>query len=86
MECPTVRVKFDNEQGYYVINEADFDAAKHTLFTEPKPKPKPKTLQTEDVVKTEVAVKTDEPVPVAKTPDVGGVAPPQPWASKKDKP
>lgn len=33
--CPTVRIVASNEDGYCVINEADFDAAKHTLWTDP---------------------------------------------------
>lgn len=35
MSCPVVRVKSshpDHEQGFYVINESDFDAAKHELW------------------------------------------------------
>jgi len=35
--CPTVRVVSDNEQGFYVINEADFDGAVHVLFGAPTP-------------------------------------------------
>jgi HeH/LEM domain len=34
MQCKTTRVKCDNEQGFYVINESDFDSAIHELFTE----------------------------------------------------
>lgn len=30
--CATVKVAADNEQGFIVINEADFDAAVHELF------------------------------------------------------
>lgn len=30
--CPTVKVKADNEQGFAVINEADFDAKVHEHF------------------------------------------------------
>lgn len=33
MSCPTVKVKRDNEQGFYIINESDFDAKKHTKFS-----------------------------------------------------
>ena len=29
---PTVRVKADNDHGFAVINESDFDPKKHTLF------------------------------------------------------
>ena len=34
--CPTVRIAADNEQGFIVINEADFDPGKHTVWTEAK--------------------------------------------------
>ena len=30
--CPTVKVTADNEQGFIVINEADFDEAIHEVF------------------------------------------------------
>lgn len=30
--CPTVRVKADNDDGYAVINESDFDPAKHEML------------------------------------------------------
>lgn len=33
--CPVVRIAASNDQGYCVINEADFDAAKHTLWSDP---------------------------------------------------
>lgn len=32
--CPTKRIKFDNEQGFVLINESDFDPAKHTAYEE----------------------------------------------------
>ena len=32
--CPTVRIKVDNDEGFAVINESDFDPKKHTLFVE----------------------------------------------------
>ena len=35
--CPTVRVASDNEQGFYILNEADFDGAVHVLFGAPAP-------------------------------------------------
>ena len=35
---PTIRVKADNEQGYIVINESDFDEKEHTKF-DSKPLP-----------------------------------------------
>jgi hypothetical protein len=34
-ECGTVKVKADNEQGYVVIDEEDFDDTKHTRFDVP---------------------------------------------------
>lgn len=36
--CPTMKVKADNEQGFMVINEHDFDKTKHEKFVEPKAK------------------------------------------------
>ena len=36
MSCPTVKVKCDNEQGFYIINESDFDKSNHELFFEGK--------------------------------------------------
>lgn len=36
MSCPTIKVKYDNEQGSCIINESDFDESKHELFTEDK--------------------------------------------------
>ena len=32
MACPTVRIESNNEDGYVVINESDFDPSKHTAF------------------------------------------------------
>ena len=32
--CPTVKIKADNEQGFIVINAADFDEAVHQTFDE----------------------------------------------------
>lgn len=77
MECPVVKIKFDNEQGYCLLNESDFDEAKHVLFTEPS------VIESSG---TAGVAKPAELVTVAKTPDAGGAAPKQPWASKKDKP
>jgi hypothetical protein len=37
MSCPTVKVACDNEQGFYIINESDFDEDNHLLY-EPKAK------------------------------------------------
>lgn len=33
--CPTTRIVSDNEQGYVVINTADFDPKLHKVYTEP---------------------------------------------------
>lgn len=30
--CPTVKIKADNEQGFIVINEEDFDETTQVLF------------------------------------------------------
>ncbi len=42
MKCPTVKVTCDNEQGFYVINESDFDKNEHELFSECKEPKEPK--------------------------------------------
>lgn len=34
MQCPTVKIKADNEQGFSILNESDFDEAIHELYTE----------------------------------------------------
>lgn len=31
--CPTVKIDADNEQGFAVINESDFDADTQTIFS-----------------------------------------------------
>lgn len=77
MQCPVVKVKFDNEQGYYLLNESDFDESKHELFTEPS---ETENLQTEDIGKSDASVS------VAKTQDVGAAGPKPPWASRRTKP
>lgn len=41
MGCPTVKVKCDNEQGFFIINEDDFDKEIHVRFVS-KPEPKPR--------------------------------------------
>lgn len=33
--CPTVKIVAENEQGYVVINEDDFDEETQVLFEEP---------------------------------------------------
>jgi hypothetical protein len=45
-ECPTVRVKSDDPEhgGFIVINESDFDAAKHVKVDTPVPPPPPVPL------------------------------------------
>lgn len=32
--CKTVKITADNEQGFYIINEEDFNDGEHTLFVE----------------------------------------------------
>lgn len=32
--CPVVKIKFDNDQGYCLLNKSDFDETKHELFTD----------------------------------------------------
>ena len=41
MRCPTVKVKCDNEQGFIIINESDFDKCDHVLFAEKPAKKAP---------------------------------------------
>jgi hypothetical protein len=44
--CPTVKVKSDSqEQGFYLLNEADFDPKVHTLFVEVDPDKQPAAKQ-----------------------------------------
>lgn len=42
-DCPTVKVKSSepDHDGYFTINESDFDAAKHELFEPPAAAPLP---------------------------------------------
>lgn len=44
--CPTVKVKTDNEDGFMIINEADFDETKHEIFVDSAAED---TTPTEDV-------------------------------------
>jgi hypothetical protein len=44
--CQTVRIAADNEQGFIVINETDFDSAVHTPYTDDA-KQKPKRARSE---------------------------------------
>lgn len=52
MIIPTVRIKADNEEGYIVINESDYDELEHELFdnkpleTKPRSTVKKKTTTT----------------------------------------
>jgi len=32
MQCPTVKIKADNDDGFSILNESDFDESKHELF------------------------------------------------------
>ena len=40
MNCPTVKIK-DAKDSYIVINESDYDAKKHELYSEKKVAKKP---------------------------------------------
>ena len=33
--CPTVKIAFDNEQGYALLDASAFDPKVHTLYEEP---------------------------------------------------
>ncbi len=51
--CPTVRIVADNEQGFTVINECDFNDKEQKLFSDKpvkkeKPKAKPKATKKAD--------------------------------------
>lgn len=49
MGCPTVKIKTDNEQGFTIINESDFDKKNNSLFAEKEtPKKKAKSKAKED--------------------------------------
>ena len=73
--CETVRIKFDNEDGFALLNAADFDESKHELFTEPSETENPRT---EGIDKPDLAVS------VAKTQDAGAAGVKPPWTSKKN--
>ncbi len=47
MQCPTVKIKADNDDGFSILNESDFDESKHELYVEPKAKTKGKAEQGE---------------------------------------
>jgi len=36
MNCETVKIVAENEQGFIIINKDDFDKSKHTLYKENK--------------------------------------------------
>jgi len=40
MGCPTVKVKCENDQGFMIINESDFDKESHEIFNEEDAAPK----------------------------------------------
>lgn len=55
MRCPTVNVNFDNEQGFIIINEDDFDKEIHEIF-----KQKEKTTTVKEGSKAWYALKLTE--------------------------
>jgi hypothetical protein len=65
---PTVRVKSshpDHVQGFYTINESDFDPKKHELWEEDKPAQLPvNEFRPETVVNTPAANAVRKPHPV----------------------
>lgn len=76
MECPVVKVKADNEYGCMLINESDFDEAKHELFTE---------ASESATSPTTGDAKVEQTADVVKTPDVGAATAKPAWAAKKNK-
>ena len=40
--CPVVKVKSENDEGYMLINESDYDKDVHTIFDDGENKPKSK--------------------------------------------
>jgi hypothetical protein len=54
--CPTVKVKCENEQGFMIINESDFDSGSQEVYT-PKVEAKAKT---EAEPKVEAKAKKDD--------------------------
>lgn len=74
--CPVVKIKFNNEQGFCLLNESDFDETKHDLFTEPPENES--SLTTGDA-------KTEQTATAAKTQDAGAAATKPAWAAKKSK-
>lgn len=59
MECPTVKIKSDNEDGYVVINESDFDPSKHERHDETM-----HPIQSD--AETQATLEADAPVPAHK--------------------
>jgi len=49
----TVKVKADNDHGYMIINESDFDKEVHEKYKAPKTPPKPAEGEGEGEVKVE---------------------------------
>lgn len=74
--CPTVKVKTDNEDGFMIINESDFDETKHELFTE---------LSESVISPTTGDAKVGTTADAAKTPDAGAAVVKPAWAAKKNK-
>lgn len=57
--CPVVKIKAENEQGFVIINESDFDSEKHELLGVEKSE--------QQVPATPVAIETPDN-PFAKKP------------------
>jgi len=74
--CETVKIKFDNDDGYALLDADAFDKTKHELFTQ---SPENVTFPTTGDAKVE------KPVPVAKILAAGDAAVKPAWAAKKSK-
>lgn len=57
--CPVVRVKFENEQGFIIVNETDFDKDTQALFEEAP------AVAVVEPVKEETAPPEEPPAPWA---------------------
>jgi hypothetical protein len=64
---PTVRVETENEQGFKIINECDFDESEHVLFEE---KPAVTGFSDEELLANIDALKADDVKRLAKLEDI----------------
>ncbi len=52
-QCPVVKIKFDNEDGYALLDESAFDESKHSLFIEALETGKPSAGETAPAATTQ---------------------------------